>query len=103
MKKIKDFAAKNGLVVADIRYKFKGHTLPRKGFDLCLPDGSVVLEFEPNYLSNKWIVRGHSRANYGMPLSLHVPRITKDIFSRFVIEPIGCKRSDINKYLLISK
>lgn len=90
MKIIENFARDNGLIIVPIKYSFQGFRLRRMGYDICRPDGGIVITIEPiscRYDASKWYITSEliefdalsgSRAK-----RRYTKRITRAILSEF--------------------
>lgn len=65
-KHLEQFAKDHNLILLPITYKAQGFKLKRKGFDLCKPNGEIIISFEPvsfNSYPDKWLIR-YSYSDY---------------------------------------
>ena len=80
MKTLLKYAKENDLVLAKVNYRSCGTKIV--GYDLCKPDGKIVISFEPsNYNKNKWHVR-NSHENYRGPF--YLKKITEGFLKEYL-------------------
>jgi hypothetical protein len=58
MKKLEQFCRKNNLVLAKVNYRYSGILDKRIGYDICRPNGEIIISFEPvSRGKTKWFLR----------------------------------------------
>lgn len=95
MKTIIDFCKKYNLEFREVKFKFQGFTVKRKGYDIYNPKtGYILITLEPvsHRDGSKWIIIDRSKANYKASLDYvksitELNKITPDVlnFSGYMI------------------
>lgn len=78
-----DYCKEHSLLLVRVIYKYRGVSIKRPGWDICKPNGEIVLSVEPKryYDGTKWFVR-HLLCKMPEHLGIrYFKRISKDMLS----------------------
>jgi hypothetical protein len=91
MKTLQQFCEEKGLVLVPIRYRHQFGYMKRKGFDICKPNGEILVAFEPiDFSTGKWLLRNTYRGYSG---PYYTNRITKKFLSGIDVNGYGIIRN----------